>query len=149
MLFTSKAQVEKYLSHDEIECLECGRRFEFLPAHIKRAHGLSAAEYREKFNLPAGTPLAGRAYRDMHRRKLAALVNSGRLTYEHLPTAVEAAREAVRAPRTDFDLAAQTEHAKNIRRKQLPPGARRADGRDADRAREYQREYRARRKQQG
>lgn len=49
------------------------------------------------------------------RRMLA----DGRITLDHLPETVEAARAATR----------------------LPAGAKRADGRDADHAREYQRMY--------
>ncbi|WP_373880365.1 hypothetical protein, partial [Martelella alba] len=25
-----------------IECLECGRKFSFLPPHLRRAHGMTA-----------------------------------------------------------------------------------------------------------
>lgn len=67
---------------------------------------------------------------------------AGDLTYDHLPSAVDAARMAGRGERTQADLAAQAERARMIKQPQLPPGTRRADGRDADAAREYQRRYR-------
>lgn len=144
MQFESARQVDEYLNHNEIECLECGRRFAFLPAHIKRMHGLDAAAYREKFNLPARSPLAGLLYRAAHRDKLKQQINSGQLTYDHLAAASDMARDAGRGQRTNYDLAEQAHRAENLPRQQLPTGARRADGRDADRAREYQREYRKR-----
>lgn len=57
--------------------------------------------------------------------------------------ASEAARYAGRGQRTPEDLARQAELARSLPRKQLPPGAKRADGRDADRAREAQRRRRS------
>ncbi len=143
MKINSRADVDAYLNHDRIECLECGKRFSFLPAHISRMHKLTAEQYRAAHNLPAGTPLAGLAYRKMHRDKLIGMISDGVLTHDHLPTAVDSAVGAKRAKRTNYDLDGQAQIAKNIQRKQLPVGAKRADGRDADKAREYQRAYRA------
>lgn len=142
----SRSDVESYLNHDKIECLEClecGKRFSFLPGHINRAHQLTAEQYRESHNLPAGTPLAGLSYRKAHRDKLNKMILDGVIDYVHLPTAVASAVGAKRANRTSYDLNAQTQIAKNIQHEQLPPGAKRADGRDADNARDYQRAYRA------
>ena len=68
---------------------------------------------------------------------------AGALTYEHLEDATNAAKLAGRGNRTQSDLERQAQLAKTIPRKQLPPGARRADGRDADKAREAQRRRRA------
>lgn len=147
--FSSKADVAAYLNHEKIECLECGRRYQFLPVHLKRAHRLNAEEYRERHNLPTGTPLAGLGYRQTQRDKLNRMIADGTLTHDHLPAAVEQARRAGRGQRRDYDLAEQGEIAKRINHPQLPPGAKRADGRDADRARQYQREYRTHKKKPG
>lgn len=117
----------------------------FLPPHLRRAHGISADEYRREFGLAAGTPLASESYRAMQRDKLNRMIADGTLTYEHLPQAVEAAKSATDRPKRGAALDKQREvmaATKPWQAHRLPPGAKRADGRDADHAREYQREYR-------
>lgn len=142
--FRNSREVEKHLSAAAIECLECGRRFEFLPVHLIRVHGLSAEEYRAAWSLPAGTPLAGTVYRAKQREKLRHMQRDGRLTYDHLPRAVEASRGQ---PRQKGGVA-RTDHSDRVKRARpgdhhkLPAGAKRTDGRNADNAREYQRQYR-------
>lgn len=145
--FKSRAEVDAYLAHDRIQCLECGKAFELLPNHLKRAHGIDSDEYRESWGLPAGTPLAGLSYRAWHAAKLRRMQADGTIDYSHLPAATEAARKAPRTPKTDLDA---REHSARVARlrpgdaHRLPPGSKDARGRDADREREYQRAYRAR-----
>ncbi|EPN2807573.1 MucR family transcriptional regulator [Serratia marcescens] len=103
----SRAEAEAYVSGDLVECLECGKKFEFLPVHIKRMHGLTTDEYRERYNIPAGIPLAGKAYREMQRTKLIAMQRDGVIDYSHLPNAEKAARRAGRGDKRDFDRATQ------------------------------------------
>lgn len=144
--FASRVEVDAYLDAERIECLECGRRFAFLQPHLLRAHGIGADEYRARHEIPAGAPLAGRSYREQHAQKMRRMQATGALTYDHLPDATAAARKAGRPAKTAPDAA---EHARRLLRvrpqdaTRLPPGARLADGRDADRAREYQRARRA------
>lgn len=131
----------------KIRCLICGREFAFLPTHLRRAHAVSAEAYREAYDIAAGEPLASEEYRLAHAEKMRRMQADGRITYDHLPDAVEQARTHLDRPKRG--------NAREIQRAsiaatqpwqahQLPPGAKRADGRDADRAREYQREYRKR-----
>jgi hypothetical protein len=143
---TSKAEVLAYISGDKIECLECGKKFQTLGTHLLKVHGMNSAEYREKFNLPAETPLAGAKYRQMHREKMNRLIKTGVVTHWHLADAVEKARAAGRRERRDFDLEEQKTRMKrnsHYQDRTLPPGSKRADGRDADKLREYQRARRA------
>ena len=147
MKINSRDDVEAYLSHEKIECLECGKRYSFLPAHINRMHQLTAEAYRLKHNLPAGTPLAGLSYRQAQRDKLNRMVKDGVITYDHLPQAVESAIGVKRTHRTSYDLETQAQVAKNIAHERLPSGAKRADGRDADKARKYQQAYRLKNKE--
>ena len=129
---------------DRIECLLCRRAFAFLPAHLRKSHGMTTAEYRAEFRIPVGRPLAGDGYRQMQREKFARLVAAGAIGWDHLPEAVEKARGVERTPRVDgLEQSERIRRTKPWEAKQLPPGAKRADGRDADRAREYQRQYRA------
>jgi hypothetical protein len=126
----------------KIICLICGREFAFLPPHLTRAHGASVDDYRTEYQIPAGQPLCSSDYSAAHAAKMRRMQAAGDLTYDHLPAAVDAARHAGRGQRTGDDLQAQADRARAIPRQQLPPGAKRADGRDADRAREYQRRRR-------
>src|SRR5690606_817191 len=134
---------------DTVKCLICGRSFVYLQPHLRFAHGISDREYREAYSIPSGEPLAGEAYRQMHAEKLRRLQEEGRITYDHLPRATEASRHAPKRCKTPQDAEAQANRIRQVKpwaKRQLPPGAKRADGRDADRAREYQRAYRLRRK---
>jgi MucR family transcriptional regulator, transcriptional regulator of exopolysaccharide biosynthesis len=55
-----------------VVCLECGKKFRTLRAHIKKAHGLTPKEYFKRFSLdPKKYPLVCKEYSD-YRRKLAA-----------------------------------------------------------------------------
>lgn len=143
--FTTSAQVADYLAGDTIECLECGKQFQFLGRHLPRMHGIDCDEYRELWGLPAMTPLAGQAYRQAHRDKIHRLQASGALTYDHL---LDATKKAAGKGGGKIGIA-KIEHAALIAQLRpgdahlLPPGAKRADGRDADRAREYQQRQRA------
>lgn len=128
----------------KITCLICGKSFDFLPPHLSRTHGVSANEYRAEHQIPAGQPLCSESYSRVHAEKIRRMQATGALTYEHLQDATDAARTAGRGARTADDLEQQSARAKTIQRNQLSPGARRADGRDADRARETQRARRAR-----
>lgn len=50
--------VDLYLGGDTIVCLECGRDFKALAAHLNNSHrGLSSADYKKKYNIPYGRGL--------------------------------------------------------------------------------------------
>ena len=137
----SREEVDAYLAGDLIQCLECDRQFATLAHHLRRAHGLSSTDYRAAWGLPAGTPLAGLAYRESRSAIAQRLVAAG-VIGQHAATATEVAREAGRGARVDWERAEQAARAAATPRTELPPGSKRADGRDADHAREYQRGYR-------
>lgn len=143
--FVSVAEVEQYLGHDEIECLECGRRYRNLGKHLGRSHGIDPDAYRAKWALPAMTPLAGEATRRALSEGMRQRIADGAVSYDHLNRATEAARSAIRYKQG----VAREHHRERVIEtapwdtNRLAPGAHRADGRDADRARKYQRKYRA------
>ena len=68
--FTSHAQLRAYLEHDQIECLLCGKNCVNLGAHINRAHGVTAVEYKRAFHMPRKYALIGKACLD-HLKELA------------------------------------------------------------------------------
>ncbi|MDE9484466.1 MucR family transcriptional regulator [Xenorhabdus bovienii] len=111
---SNREQLGEYLNHEKIECLECGARFSFLGNHVRKSHHMTLVEYREKFNIPATTPLAGLEYRRKHRDKIKQLQADGRLDYSHLPTATANAIGAERTRRRDFDLADQSDRVSDI-----------------------------------
>lgn len=144
--FQSREEVDAYLAGDTIQCLECGRWFRSLGSHLARAHTMTGADYKSRWAIPAGCGLAGRALREAQAALVRHLTAEGRLTRDHLPAATAAARGVPRWPRTDWLTDEQRAVAAGIERPTIPPGGKRADGRDADRAREYQRAYRNRKK---
>lgn len=151
--FRTQAEIDEYLAGDLIQCLECGKWFRQITGkHLRLVHELTPDEYRARWALPRLTPLAGRATREARSQVIRRQIESGALTYDHLPTATDAAREAGRPRKVPAQAAAQSERVRKLRpgdHSHLPPGAKRADGRDADRAREYQRGYREKQKSGG
>ena len=59
---TPAASVEQTMTEDTIFCLCCGKGFKMLKRHLGAEHGLTEAEYRAMFNLPADTPLVAPSY---------------------------------------------------------------------------------------
>lgn len=136
---------------DDVECLVCGRRMQFLGTHIRRVHGMTAAEYRETFDLARSIPLASASFCENARLRMNERIQIGAVDYSHLPLAVEAARAAGRGHIATAVRSQRSETARATRPgdgARLPDGARRADGRDADRARETQRLRRSRKRDQ-
>jgi len=63
--------IEESIQEDYIHCLVCGTKFRTLKAHLRRAHGLTPAEYYQRFGLdPKTYPLVSKKYSEQ-RRKLA------------------------------------------------------------------------------
>lgn len=110
---TSMADVEEYIKHDLIQCLECGKWFPFLPVHLNKIHQIDSIDYRIKHDLPAQTPLAGVKYRDMHRIKMNKLISDGTITHERLEDAIKKASRAARRQRVAYELDRQREIIKN------------------------------------
>jgi predicted transcriptional regulator len=63
--------IEESVQDDYIVCLECGKRFRTLKAHLRRAHALTPAVYCERFGLDLKKyTLVSRNYSEQ-RRQLA------------------------------------------------------------------------------
>ena len=63
--------IEESIQDDYIVCLECGKRFRTLKAHLRRAHAITPADYCERFGLdPKKYSLVSRNYSEQ-RRQLA------------------------------------------------------------------------------
>lgn len=144
--FQREDELAAYVAGQLIQCLECGRWFRALATHLPRAHGMTHAQYRERWGIPARIALAGRGTRALLSDQMRELIASGSLTHDHLPAATASARKTGRRRKAPVDAAAQRHRVASARpgdHSKLPAGAKRADGRDADRARKYQIAYRA------
>lgn len=75
--FTPAVSVRKSLSSpDHILSLIDGKPYKTLKRHLA-SHGLTAAEYRERYNLPASYPMVAPSYSDA-RRAVASKIGLGR-----------------------------------------------------------------------
>ena len=73
-------------------CHECGRACLSLAAHIVRAHGMSAAEYREIYELPRTTKLIAASIRERTGARATSPENLARLARARDPQAAADAR---------------------------------------------------------
>lgn len=73
-------------------CHECGGGYLNLAAHVALAHGMSAAEYRDTYELPRTVKLAAASVREHIGRSSARPENLERLARVRDPVAASAAR---------------------------------------------------------
>lgn len=83
-----------------LTCLECGRRYRALGAHLRRAHDMTAAEYRDTHQLPRTAALAADSTRTLGRERMLAEDTSHLDAYrtrdrlaELLPAGIASARQ--------------------------------------------------------
>ena len=69
--------VQQSVSQEWIACLECGKHFRTLKRHLARDHGLTEAEYRARWELPANYKLSAPAYAKL-RADVAYRIGLGR-----------------------------------------------------------------------
>jgi len=74
---------------DYVVCLVCGSKQKMLKRHLMSAHGLTPADYRAEFNLPASYPLAAPNYAK-RRSELAQASGLGRRRAESAAPAAPA-----------------------------------------------------------
>ncbi|WP_455853820.1 MucR family transcriptional regulator [Pantoea endophytica] len=80
----------------KIQCLECGKCFDFLAPHLRKAHQMSAFEYRDRWNIPRQQALASISHRATCRANIMARINRGELCPD---AQIEMMRQAYK-PRT-------------------------------------------------
>lgn len=97
--------VRKSVTPDFIICLEDGKKFKSLKRHLRTQYGLTPAEYRQKWNLPADYPMVAPSYAEARSalakasglgqlRKAAAPVTES--VVEAAPTVAEKAKRVLR-----------------------------------------------------
>lgn len=85
--------VRSSVKPDYIMCLADGKKMKMLKRHLATDHGLTPAEYRARWNLPADYPMVAPNYA-AQRKDLALKIGLGRK-----PRNVESAAEPKRATR--------------------------------------------------
>ena len=65
------------VKHDHMVCLEDGKKMKMLKRHLMTDHGITPAEYRERWGLPADYPMVAPDYAEK-RRELAKSIGLGR-----------------------------------------------------------------------
>ncbi|WP_447726020.1 MucR family transcriptional regulator [Sphingomonas koreensis] len=76
--------VRSSIKPDHLVCLEDGKKMKMLKRHLTTDHGMTAAEYRAKWNLPGDYPMVAPAYAEV-RRNLAIASGLGRKTADAKP----------------------------------------------------------------
>ena len=74
---TPAVPIRQSVRHDYVVCLECGWRGQMLRRHATSAHGLTAEEYRMRWNLSWEHPMVAPAYSE-RRSGLAKQLGLGR-----------------------------------------------------------------------
>jgi predicted transcriptional regulator len=80
-VFSRPEDVSEHHERELITCLECGHTYRYLPVHLKRSHGLSCEEYRQRWGIPKSVALTGTDLRELCRqntlrRTLAGEINT-------------------------------------------------------------------------
>jgi len=72
--------IRRSITKDFVVCLECGAKGAMLRRHLKTAHELTPAAYRQRWNLPSDYPLVAPTYaaRRSEMAKSIGLGTSGR-----------------------------------------------------------------------
>jgi predicted transcriptional regulator len=69
--------VRSSIKPEHLVCLECGAKQKTLKRHLMSSHGLTPAEYKDRYNLPADYPMVAPDYAKQ-RSKLAKKIGLGR-----------------------------------------------------------------------
>lgn len=71
-----KVSIRASVKPDSIACLECGSRQKMLKRHLMTNHGMTPADYRQKWGLSADYPMVAPNYAEQ-RRTLAKSIGLG------------------------------------------------------------------------
>ncbi len=69
--------IKKSVTANYVVCLEDGKRLKMLRRHLSVAHGMTPAEYRKKWGLPADHPIVARNYAKQ-RSRMAKKIGLGK-----------------------------------------------------------------------
>ncbi len=75
--FEPVVSVRSSIKPDHLICLACGVKQKTLKRHISASHGLSPAQYKDRYSLPADYPMVSAEYAE-RRSRLAKKIGLGR-----------------------------------------------------------------------
>lgn len=90
---TPAVSVRSSVKPDAVTCLDCGAKMKMLKRHIGTDHGLTPAEYRMRWNLPADYPMVAPDYA-AKRKELAVRIGLGRKPGQKPKAKAEPAKSA-------------------------------------------------------
>jgi len=71
-----KVSIRASVKPDSITCLECGKKQKMLKRHLMTSHGMTPADYRQKWGLSSDYPMVAPNYAEQ-RRTLAKSIGLG------------------------------------------------------------------------
>ena len=71
-----KVSIRSSIKPDYVTCLECGKKQKMLKRHLMTNHGMTPAEYRDKWGLSSDYPMVAPNYAEQ-RRTLAKSIGLG------------------------------------------------------------------------
>lgn len=78
---------------DYIVCMECGKKQKTLKRHLQTSHGMTPAQYRQDYGLPASYPMVAADY-SKRRSELAQAIGLGRRKAEPAAPAKKGRKKA-------------------------------------------------------
>ena len=100
---------------DAVTCLECGGKMKMLKRHLGSDHGMTPAEYRTRWSLPADYPMVAPDYA-AKRKELAVRIGLGRKPGQSPKVVAKVAPEATAeaAPKAQPKAAAAPANRKKL-----------------------------------
>ena len=89
--------VRASVKSDVLVCLDCGAKMKMLKRHLLKDHGLTPAEYRARWALPADYPMVAADYA-ARRKELALSIGLGRKPKVAPAQVAEPVQEALSTP---------------------------------------------------
>jgi predicted transcriptional regulator len=83
---TPAVPIRRSVTRDFVVCMECGWKGSMVRRHLATRHGLTAVEYRARWNLPADHPMTAPAYSE-RRSTMAKEIGLGRMRGRSAETA--------------------------------------------------------------
>lgn len=92
---TPAVAIRSSIKPDALTCLDCGAKLKSLKRHLGTSHGLTPAEYRERWALRSDYPMVAPAYA-AQRAELAKRVGLGRKPKAQAPAAKRSRKLSIR-----------------------------------------------------
>ena len=100
--------ISKSVAPHYVTCLECGKSFKSIRGHLRSAHNLVPAEYRQKWGLRSDHPMVAPEYASLRSKLSKQLAVGGRRrSTSHTVVPFAAAASAIARPHLEVSLRSQ------------------------------------------